>query len=327
MNLKQLGATNLQITPYAFGSAAIGNLYEPVTTLDAFTTLDACYNAGINYFDTAAEYGYGLAERRLGDFLRDKPKANYVISTKVGLVLKPIYEPHPASEKFLTPLMFSGRHDFSYDAVMRSYEDSLQRLGLNKVDIIYLHDLDHIILGDEYDLHFKIAMNSGVKALEELRSAKLISAYGMGVKQWQCCQQAMEYADFDCFMLQGNYTLLEQSALQEFLPLCLSKNIGILIAGPFASGILASGAIKGAMFNHKLADESVLNKVKQLEKLAAKYQVPLAAIALQFPLRHEAITSVVTSMRHLAEVQYNLSHINEDIPPALWEELTNEKYC
>ena len=322
MKKRQLGSTSLFVTELSFGGASIGNLYNRCTNEAALETLSASWDLGIRYFDTAPEYGNGLSEHRMGNMLRDRPRDQYILSTKVGDLLYAIHNQIPLSNKFIDQLPFHLMYDYSYEGVMRGFEDSLQRLGLNQIDILLVHDLDPIIHDQEYFLHhFKTYMDSGYKALTKLREEGIIKAIGLGVKQWEVCAEAMKHGDYDCFMLQGNYTLLEQPALSGFMDDCIKKRISILLAGPYASGILATGPIKGAYFHHTEADECILKRVQRIQDICHSYNTPIQAAAIQFPLHHPAITSVVVGSASAQSMRDNVNYLTFNVPLVLWEEL------
>jgi len=322
MKKRQLGTTDLQVTEIGFGGASIGNLYKKSTDEEASNAIQTSWDLGIRYFDTAPEYGHGLSEHRLGNSLRQYQRDDYVLSTKVGDLLYARHDKLPPETKFIDKLPFHLKHDYSYDGIMRAFENSLHRLGLHRVDILLVHDLDPIIHDQKnYEAHFKTYIEGGYKALDELRSQGVIRAVGFGVKKWEVCEEAMKYGDYDCFMLQGNYTLLEQPALATFLPLCVQKKISILLAGPFASGILATGPIKGAHFHHQEADQAILNRVEKIQEICQAHDVPLQAAAIQFPLFHPAIASVVVGTRSATRMQKNSEFTQVTIPEKLWDDL------
>ena len=322
MNKRRLGKTNLFLTEIGFGAASIGNLYQPCTAIAAHEVIKTCWDLGIRYFDTAPEYGHGLSERRLGDALREYPRHEYVLSTKVGDLLYAHHHNLPPSNKFINKLPFHLRYDYSYDAIMRAFEDSLQRLGLNYIDIVLVHDLDPIVHEKEiFSRHFYDYINSGYPALAKLKNEGVIKAIGLGVKKWQVCFDVMQYGDYDCFMLQGNYTLLEQTLANHFVEACQLRQISLLLAGPFASGILATGAVKGAYFNHREAHEEILQRVRLIEKICSDFNTPLPAAALQFPLTHPLIASVVVGAASANLMHKNIEFYQHTIADELWKTL------
>jgi len=322
---RPLGKTNLMITTLGFGGAAVGNLYSAVDPADALAALDAAWTFGINYYDTAPFYGYGLSERRIGDFLRDKPRERFVLSGKVGRLLKPRLDSISGFNPFPGSPPFKPIFDYTYDGVMRSFEDSLQRLGLNRIDVLYIHDIGVSTHGpNKQPEMMKICMESGYKALAKLRQEQIIGAIGIGVNDWQVCLEAMNQADFDCFLLAGRYTLLEQTAVERFLPECERRGVSVIIGGPYNSGILATGAHPEARYNYQPAPPDILQKVKNIENICQRYGVSLAAAALQFPLAHPAVASVIPGARSRAEVEQNMALFHAPIPSDFWAELKSQ---
>jgi D-threo-aldose 1-dehydrogenase len=325
LNKRQLGRSSIYVSELGFGGASIGNLYEACTNTEAEATIRKSWDLGMRYFDTSPSYGNGLSERRLGLALHQYPREDYIISTKVGDFLYAVPDRLPPDTIFVDQSPFHLRYDYSYDGIMRVFEDSLQRLGLNHIDILLVHDLDPIIHEQKtMAQHFRTYLESGYKALDELRSQGRIKAIGFGVKKWEVCAEALKYGDYECFMLERNYTLLEQPAFASFFPLCIKKKISILLAGPFASGVLGSGPVKGAYFHHKKADQRTLDRVKQIQRICHAYSVPIQAAAIQFPLRHPAIASVVVGTHSTQRIQENIDFLHYKIPQALWDALKQE---
>ena len=318
----------LSFTELGFGAAPLGNLYRPMTEKEARATLDAAWTAGCRYYDTAPLYGLGLSETRLNGFLRAKPRESYLISTKIGRLLqlcKPA-EKSRADAFFETPTRREV-FDYSYDGVMRSLEFSLERLGLDHIDIVYAHDVDVFTHGSKEASDARIAefMNGGYKALIKLREEGAIKAIGAGINEWEVAENLARIGDFDVFLLAGRYTLLEQEALTSFLPYCLEKNIGVVIGGPYNSGILATGPKPGAHYNYAPASKEVLARVGAIEAICKKHGVKLAEAALRFPLSHPAILSVIPGGQKPTEVRRNAQILSAKIPGALWRELKAEK--
>jgi D-threo-aldose 1-dehydrogenase len=321
---RRLGATRLTVTEYGFGGAPLGNLFRPVTDEDCHTLLEAAWDAGLRVFDTAPFYGFGLSERRLGDFLRGKPRDSFVLSTKVGRLLRPNPGDHPDRHYYVDALPFEPVFDYSYDAVMRSHEDSLQRLGLDRVDVLLMHDIGAVTHGDRHAETFRTAMDGGARAMDRLRSGGAVSAIGLGVNEWEVCQAAMDHMAWDCFLLAGRYTLLEQEALESFLPRCQRENASIIVGGAFNSGILATGARPGAMYNYGPAPEPVLDRVRRIEAVVARHGTRLPAAALAFPLTHPAVACVILGMRAPSELAANLDLLGEHVPSGVWADLKTE---
>ena len=258
----------LSFTELGFGTAPLGNLYRAISDDEAAAVLEAAWDAGVRYFDTAPLYGLGLSETRLNRFLRDKNRDDYVLSTKVGRLLKAC--PPDSRDGFGKWFDVPARnevYDYGYDAVMRSLEFSLERLGVDRVDILFAHDIDMANHGSREVLDDKLSelMAGGYRALMELRDQGVISAIGAGVNEWESCQWLTERGDFDMFLLAGRYTLLEQEALESFLPLCEERGIGIVIGGAYNSGILATGAKPGAFYNYDPAPQDILDRVNRIE--------------------------------------------------------------
>lgn len=320
-----LGRTGLSLTRIGFGSAPIGDLRRAPSDAETHELLQRAWDAGIRYFDTAPMYGSGLAERRLGDFLRDKPRDDYVLSTKVGRVLVPD-RAWAVEQAGGDPRALPFRHafDFSYDAVMRTYGESLQRLGLDRIDILYLHDIGRFVHRDRHEEMMTIALNGGVRALRALRESGAVRAIGAGVNEWQVLDELMNHGQWDVFLLANRYTLLDQDVLNGFLQRCLREGVAIVDGAPLNAGILATGGIKGAQYNYRLASEAILDRVRRIEALCLKHGVPLICAGLNFPLGHEAVVSIIPGFAQPDEVTGNLAHFREAIPSELWDDLKRD---
>ncbi|WP_308366312.1 MULTISPECIES: aldo/keto reductase [unclassified Microbulbifer] len=320
---RRIGQTALEVTALGFGAATLGNLYHPMPDEAAKAAIEKAFAAGLNHIDTAPYYGFGLSERRVGDALREVPANEYVLSTKVGRLLAPCDK---AEDKygFCSPMPFEPVYDYSYDGVMRSYEHSIQRLGLPKIDILYMHDIGRVTHGRDHERLFRVAMEGGYKAMAELRSQGLVSAIGLGVNEYEVCEQAMDHADFDCFLLAGRYTLLEQQALERFLPRCVERKTSIVLGGPYNSGILVTGVKQeGAIFhyNYEPAPREIIERVARIEEMCHEFAVPLPAAALQFPLAHPAVVSVIPGLSSPRRVESAVSQMQAAIPGAFWSAL------
>ncbi len=318
---KELGSTGLKLSTLGFGGTGLGNLYTAMSEREAIETLDAAYASRLRYYDTAPLYGHGLSELRLGSGLRRFCDPSAVVSTKVGWRLKPTFGGPADAGLFRDITAFARFNDYSYDGAMRSFEDSLNRLGAQRVDILLIHDVDRRNQGDRLPEVFRAAMAGAYKALLSLREQGLIKAIGCGLNEWEACQQFAEAGDFDCFLLAGRYTLLEQQSIKSFLPLCERRGIGIVLGGPYNSGILASGAVKGAWFDYAPATDAVLAKTAAIEQICARHGVPLKAAALQFPLHHSCVASVIPGTHGPAELAENLRMLCTPIPTEFWGEL------
>ncbi len=319
------GDGGIAFSELGFGAAPIGNLYRPVAEAEARATLEAAWDAGVRYFDTAPLYGLGLSETRLNPFLRGRE--GFVLSTKVGRRLEACApEQRTGIGKFFDVPSRREVYDYGHDGVMRSFEASLERLGVDRVDILYVHDIDVFTHGTraESDRRIEEFMASGYGALVRLRDEGVIRAFGGGINEWDVCEDLARRGDFDLFLLAGRYTLLEQAALDSFLPLCEARGIGIVLGGPYNSGVLATGAKPGAFYNYEPAPPAILDRVARIERVCAAHGVPLATAALQFPLFHPAVVSVIPGGQRPAEVAANVAALDAAVPAALWAELKAE---
>jgi D-threo-aldose 1-dehydrogenase len=321
---KAPSGASISLTEMGMGTAPLGNLYRALSEKDAQDTLEAAWKAGIRYFDTAPFYGLGISENRLNPFFRGHKRSDYVVSTKVGRLLK-VCEPEKraAIGKFFDTPSRQEVFDYTYDGIMRSLDLSLERLGLDQVDILYVHDVDVFTHGSEAvrDAHVKTLMGSGYKALQKLRDEKVIKAFGAGINEWQVCEILMEQGDFDIFLLAGRYTLLEQEALNSFLPLCEKRGIGIVLGGPYNSGILATGAKPGALYNYDPAPKNILDRVRKIEAVCKTHKVKLPEAALRFPVKHPSVVSVIPGMVNPKQVALNVKTLGAKIPKAFWKDL------
>ncbi len=323
----RLSNGGLDFTRIGMGTAPLGNLYRAITDDEAQAVLTLAWEAGIRYYDTAPLYGFGLSETRLNRFLRGKPRDSYILSTKIGRLLRATT---PARRdgigKFFDVPSRQEVYDFTYDGVMRSLEFSLERLGLDRVDILYAHDLDVFNHKTQAALDLKLAelMAGGYKALLSLRDQGVIRAFGAGVNEWQSCQWMAERGDFDLFLLAGRYTLLEQEPLNSFLPLCAERGIGVVIGGPYNSGILATGPRPGAFYNYDPAPPAILDRVARIEAVCKAHDTRLVDAAFQFPLHHPAVVSVIPGGQGVTEMMSNIAASRAEIPAALWDDLKSQ---
>ncbi|WP_370232188.1 aldo/keto reductase [Cognatishimia sp.] len=313
------------LTRMGFGGAALGNLYRKIEEEDAQAALQAAYDAGIRYFDTAPQYGLGLSEMRFGDAIRRFGRDDIQLSTKVGRLLLDC-EPHEVTpEAFVDVPQKRIVYDYTYDGVMKSYEASKSRIGIERADILLVHDVDAFSHGGSQEVSDakvrELFDGGGYRALDELRSAGEIAAIGAGVNEWQVCEKLMGLGDFDGFLLAGRYTLLEQEALESFLPLCVKQDVGIILGGPYNSGILATGAVEGAKYNYAPAPDHILERVRKIDAICRDHGVKLIEAALQFVLGHPAVKTVVPGAVNAQEVQANVAVLETPIPPAFWSDL------
>lgn len=320
----RLGKGGLDFTTLGFGAAPLGNLYRAISEAEAQAVLQAAWDGGLRYFDTAPQYGLGLSETRLNHFLRDKPRNDYLIATKIGRLLAPCAaDARDGLGKWFDVPARRGVFDYGYDATLRSFEASLERLGLDRIDILYAHDLDIFTHGSQeaLDARLRQFMAGGYRALLSLRDQGVIKAFGAGVNEWQPCQWLLERGDFDLFLLAGRYTLLEQTALDSFLPLAQKRGVGVVVGGPYNSGILATGPKPGAYYNYDPAPDWVLTRAGALQDICTAHGVKLVDAAFQFPLCHPAVVSVIPGGQGTAEMSGNLAAATAKIPAALWSDL------
>ncbi|WP_027549736.1 aldo/keto reductase [Bradyrhizobium sp. Cp5.3] len=313
MKRSRFGA--LDVTSIGLGTAPLGGLFAPVSDADAEATIERAWSLGVRFFDTAPLYGFGLAERRLGGFLRQKDRDAYVISTKVGRLLRSPDGAAAEDDHYKGTSRERPVFDFSHDGVMRSVEESLKRLGLDRVDILLVHDPDD---------HYDDAVAGAFRALRRLRDEGTIKAIGAGMNQSEMLVRFAEAVPLDCFLLAGRYTLLDQGALDALFPVCLAKNIGILLGGIYNSGILADPRA-GAKFNYEDAGAALVARALELDELCRKHGTELKAAAFQFCMAHPAVTVALTGARNAAEVSDNIAMAERTVPPAFWQELRGRK--
>ncbi|GAA3484693.1 aldo/keto reductase [Streptomyces yanii] len=319
MRRNRLGTSAVEVTELSFGAAAIGNLFREVDPAQAAAAVDAAWDEGVRYFDTAPHYGLGLSERRLGAALRQRPRDSYVVSTKVGRLLDPVPADPIASydglsEGFAVPATHRRRWDFSADGVRRSIEDSLERLGLDRIDIAYLHDPDD---------HAEAAFREAYPALEKLRSEGVVGAIGAGMNQTAMLTRFLRDTDVDTVLCAGRYTLLDQSALAELLPEATARGRSVVVGGVFNSGLLADPR-PGATYDYTAAPLTLLDRALRIKAVAEGHGVPLRAAALHYPLAHPAVATVLVGTRSPDEMRDAADLLSREIPDALWDELRAE---
>ena len=321
-----LPRTGQRLTTLGMGCAPLGSWFKRVSDSGARAAIDAAWAAGVRLFDTAPFYGYGLSEHRLGEAMRERPRDAWVLSTKVGRLMRPIAKVRapgtPLANDWIDPLPFEPVFDYSAAALRRSVEDSLQRLGVQHIDIALVHDIGRFTHADRHDHHWQqVTTGGGFREMEAMRREGLIGAIGLGVNEWQVILDSMQQIDLDCCLLAGRYTLLEQASLKPFLEECVKRQVGVIVGGPFNSGVLVTGPIQGALFNYAAAGAAVLDRVTQLQQVCAQFGVPLAAAALQFPLAHPAVVSCIPGARDAAELQQIVAWLRLEIPAELWATL------
>jgi D-threo-aldose 1-dehydrogenase len=313
---------------FGFGGASIGNLFEKCADADADAALSSAVEQGLNYIDTAPFYGHGLSERRIGSWLGTR-SVRPVLSTKIGRVLRPIKTQSPNAERqgFVGSDPNEAYFDYSYDGVMRSFEGSLDRLGCEKVDILLAHDLGEMTHGAQHLGHYRTFLDSGYKAMRGLQDAGLVGNIGVGVNEIEVAVALLEHCDLDVILLAGRYTLLEQRALEVLFPLCLERHVSVIIGGAYNSGILFCGVEGSAIVRHNYTTPSpeIIARVQVLQKVCARHGVPLAAAAIQFPLGHSAVTSVISGLSSADQVRHAVQLQQTAIPSDFWSELKDRK--
>jgi D-threo-aldose 1-dehydrogenase len=324
--LRRMGSTGLSLSELGLGTAPLGNLYEPMSDATAQAVLEVAAAAGIQYVDTAPFYGFGLSERRVGDGLRGQ--RSRVISTKVGRLLAPDAGVGDDSIRFgfRSALPFKPVFDYSHDAILRSWEASLQRLGLARIDLLYVHDVGPQTHGSAHPVMWQqLTAGGGFRALQRLRDEGSIGGFGLGVNEIAVCLEAMDYTHIDAVLLAGRYTLLEQGALDELFPRAKAGGTAVIVGGPYNSGILAAGTrSKEPLYNYAPAPADVLARVARIEAVCELHNVPLAAAALQFPLAHPQVASVIPGIASVDQLFDTLRFYRTSIPPRLWQDLKSE---
>jgi D-threo-aldose 1-dehydrogenase len=327
---RRLGRSNLDVTEIGFGSAPLGDLYTRLDDATAIATVSAALEGGITLVDSSPHYGNGLAEHRCGTALRRVARESFVLSTKVGRWMNPrglkaSARGGTASPGFAGGLPHAATFDYSYDGAMRSFEQSMLRLGVDAIDIVLIHDADVWTHGrDDIERRFREAMEGAYRALAQLRSEGVVKAIGVGLNEADMCARFARAGDFDTMLLAGRYSLLEQPALAEFLPLALEKKIGVMLGGVFNSGILATGPVPGARYNYRVAPPEIVARVERIEKVCRAHGTALADAALRFPLGHAAVSSIVLGTVTPDEVRRNLASLDAKVPAALWGALKAE---
>jgi D-threo-aldose 1-dehydrogenase len=318
---RRIGRTSLAVTSLALGCATLGGSRIEVGREEAEAIILAAWAAGVRYIDAAPYYGFGQAEHCVGDVMRPVPRGEWVLSTKVGRLLRPQLTRAEADDR-RHPLPFDAAYDYSYDGIMRSLEDSLQRLGMARIDILYVHDIGAMQHGREaHPGLMRVLRDSGYRALEKLRSAGVVGAIGIGVNEREVLLEALDWGAWDAFLLAGRYTLLEQAPLDDLLPKCIEAGTSVVIGGPLNSGILAGRDT----WNYRTAPPEILARVDAIKAVCDSHRVPLAAAALQFPLAHPAVAAIIPGPRSVNEFEANVKLLRKPIPPQLWADLRDEQ--
>jgi D-threo-aldose 1-dehydrogenase len=324
--LKKVGSTSLSLPAFGFGAAHLGELYGKVDEADARATLDAAWDAGVRYYDTAPWYGRGLSEHRLGTFLRNKPRSEFKITTKVGRQLVRPKDPATFDRSpWKGGLNFEVLWDYSYDGIMRSYAHALQRLSLDTVDALVIHDLDAQYQGEHFAARQKDLRESGIKALQELKKTGDIQAFGMGINTDAALNEVANQVPLDFCLVAMPYTLLDQASLHTGMKTCAERGVSVIIGAPLASGILATGSAGAQNYNYGKAPAAVQDKVKGIEAVCRAHNVALPAAALQFVLAHPVVVATIPGAAKASEVTANVAHVNAPIPAAFWSDLKAQK--
>jgi len=323
MKKTTLGKTGIEVSTIGFGGAPLGDLFEILDDQVCYETLKNSHNNGINFFDTSPFYGFGLSEHRIGYYLKSIRRKDFILCTKVGRYMTPGGPSKTNRGAFKGGLNFSPNLDYSYDGVMKSFEQSLLRLGLSEIDICLIHDVDKWTHGNKVEIRFKEAMNGAYKALERLRSEKVIKAIGVGLNESDMCARFAEAGDFDCMVLAGRYSLLEQGALDVFFPLALKKKIGIILAGVFNSGILVKGVGPNSTYDYSKIPNYIAKKYFEINKICKEFNVPIAAAALQFCNANKLISTMILGMDKPIQVIQNIDFLNLKIEKEFWQKLKN----
>jgi D-threo-aldose 1-dehydrogenase len=322
---RRLGRTGLEASILGFGTAPIGDLYARLDDATAIAAVERAFELGINLLDTSPLYGRGLAEHRCGTAIRRASRRDLVICTKVGRWMDPFHPPDDGSG-FVGGSPHRATVDYSYDGTMRSVEQSLLRLGIDRLDLLLIHDVDVWTHGkDAVEDRFREAMDGAYVALDRLRAEGVVAGIGIGVNEAEMCVRFAQAGSFDVMLLAGRYSLLEQPALSEFLPLAQRQGIGVLLGGVFNSGILATGAIPGAKYNYRDAPPEILDKVASIERVCAGHVVALPTAALHFALGHPAVVSLVLGGRSPQDVEHNVGALDLEVPAGLWADLKAER--
>ncbi|MBS3694143.1 aldo/keto reductase [Rhodococcus qingshengii] len=320
-DIRRFGRAGFDVTLFGYGGAPIGNIFRSIPEADAQAQISQAWEMGVRSFDTAPMYGHGLSEHRIGHAMLARNRDDYVLSTKVGRTLIPA--PHGSFDTGIwvdTP-PFRAEFDYSYDSVLRQVEDSLQRMCQDRFDILYVHDIDRYTHGESQPERFAEALEGAFPALIRLRDEGVVRAIGVGVNEAEVCVDVLEKVDLDCVLLAGRYTLLEQAPVTDLLPLAEERDVAVVLGGVFNSGVLATGSVADAKFNYQPASAEVLSRVREIEVFCTRYQVPLAAAAIQFASAHPAVRELLLGARSCEQMRRNAAWLEHDIPGGFWAEL------
>ena len=321
MKYRNLGKTKIKCPEIGFGGAPIGNLFKKLSDLQANRILEKAQKCNISFYDTSPFYGYGLSEVRLGNFLKNISRNEFIVSTKIGRYLIPENSKKIDRGIFKGGLNYKPIIDYSYSGTMRSFEQSLKRLRLDYIDICLIHDVDNFTHGTNTNRYFKQSLNGAYKALQKLKEQKLIGAIGLGLNDADMANRFLLSEEFDCVLLAGRYTLLDQTAKNKFLETAKNKRVGVLLGGIFNSGILAKGLNKSTYFYNKKIPIQIKQKYKQINELCKKYLVSIQAVAIQFCLRNKNITNIIIGIDETKQISLNLKYLKQKIDNSFWQEL------
>ncbi len=319
---KLLGKTNIKLPVIGFGGAPIGNLFKKLNNYQAQEILKESQKNKINFYDTSPLYGYGLSEKRMGVFFKSLKRNEYLISTKVGRYL--VKEDKDKIDRgiFKGGLNFKPVIDYTYDGVMRSFEQSLKRLGVSRIDLCLIHDVDYFTHKNKFDFYFQQSLKGAYIALQKLKEEKLIKAIGLGLNDAEVANKFITNEQFDCVLLAGRYTLLDTSAEDKFFSTAIKKNVGIILAGIFNSGILAKG-LKQSTYFYKAIPAKTKKKFIEIDKLCRKFNIPIQAASIQFPLKNKHVSSIILGMDEISQIKENLKYLNIKIDREFWNNLKN----
>jgi len=320
LNFRKIGKTNIKCPIIGFGGAPIGNLFKNLNNKEANLILEESQTNNINFYDTSPFYGYGLSEKRIGNFLKNISRNEFTISTKVGRYLVPELESKINRGIFKGGLNFKPVIDYTYDGVMRSFEQSLIRLNLNYIDICLIHDVDFFTHKKKFSYYFDQSIKGAYKALLKLKEQKLIKAIGLGLNDADAAVKFLNKRDFDLVLLAGRYTLLDQSAKEQFFSTVKNKKVGVILAGIFNSGILAKNEKQSTYF-YKKTPIKITNKYKKIKNLCDEFDIPIQSAAIQFPLRNKSVDSIILGMDEISQIKKNLFYLKYEIDNDFWNEL------
>lgn len=320
---RALTRSSIRLPLFGFGGASLYQHDKTFSVSRARDTIATAWDEGVRYFDTAPLYAYGMSERLIGDEMRSRSE-DCVISTKVGRLLRPGGDVFPGQPR-IPGVPFAIEHDYSRAGTLRSLEDSMQRLGVDRIDVAFIHDIDAVSHGDQQPDRFREALEGAYPALMEMKAAGIVGAVGLGVNEWQVCAEMLRHVELDYCIVAGRYTLIETQVLDSFLPLCRQRGVALVIGGPYNSGVLAAHSPGASTFDYRPVSPAIATKVDRMRAVCADFDVPLAAVALQFPAGEECVASIIPGARTPDEVRQNVAFFSLPIPAQLWDALKDER--